>query len=127
MLRKAPINILCNDEAFIEAKFMTEYYQFLLFRRDRNKIGGGKMVSIRKELLAKRLEDFKTKSTETFCKEQLIFKRNWWIIFTHRPPQHDKKVFFCETGLSDCHKMAFTIFRPTFIRLPAKIVIIRYR
>ena len=159
------------------------------------------MVFIRKELLAKRLENFENKSTETICIELLISKRKWCIIFTYRPPKYDKKVFFqeiskiisqainkydnilvagdlnidvsgskglidnhfselidtfnltnlvktpacfrttrgtlldvlltnepnslqktgvCETGLSDCHKLVFTIFRSTFIRLSPK-------
>ena len=38
----------------------------------RNKKGGEKMVFTRKELLAERLEDFETKSTETICIELLI-------------------------------------------------------
>ena len=32
---------------------------------------------------------------------------------------------FCETGLIDCHKIIFTIFRSTFIRLLPKII--KYR
>ena len=48
------------------------------------------MVFIRKELLAKRLEDFETKSTETICIELVISKRKWYIIFTYRPPKYDK-------------------------------------
>ena len=210
ILHKAPINIICIDEtkldeAFPDAQFMIENYQFPLLR-DRNNKGGGKMVFIRKELLAKRLEDFEIKSTETICIELLISKKKWCIIFTYRPPKYDKKVFFqelsktisqainkyenilvagdlnidvsgstglneihfseltdtfnltnlvktstcfkttrgtlldvlltnkpnslrktgiCGTRLSDCHKMVFTIFRSTFIRLPPKIV--KYR
>ena len=158
------------------------------------------MVFIRKELLAKRLENFENKSTETIYIELLISKRKWCIIFTYRPPKYDR-VFFqeiwktisqaknkydnilvagdlnidvsgskglidnhfselidtfnltnlvktpacfrttrgtlldvlltnepnslqktgvCETGLSDCHKLVFTIFRSTFIRLSPK-------
>ena len=54
------------------------------------------MVFVRKELLAKRLENFGTKSTETICIEFLISKRKRCIIFTYRPPKYDKKVFFEE-------------------------------
>ena len=62
-----------------------------------NSKGGGKTVFIRKKLLAKRLEDFETKSTETICIEPLISKKKWCIIFTYnRPPKYDKKVFFQE-------------------------------
>ena len=54
------------------------------------------MVFTRKELLAERLEDFETKSTETICIELLISQRKWRIIFTYRQPKYDKKVFFQE-------------------------------
>ena len=54
------------------------------------------MAFIRKELLAKRLENFENKSTETFCIKCLISKRKSSIIFTYRPPKNDKKVFFQE-------------------------------
>ena len=54
---------------------MIKKYQFSHFRRDRNKKRGGKMVFIRKEFLAKRLEDFETKSTETICIELLISQK----------------------------------------------------
>ena len=183
------------DETFPDAQFMIENYQFPPLKRDRNKKGIGKMVFIMKELLAKRLEDFETKSTETICIELLISKRKWCIIFTYRPPKYNvffqelsktvsqainkyhilvagdlnidvygsiglngnhlselvdtynltnlvktptcfkttrgtllvvlltnkpnslQKTGVCETGLSDCHNMVFTIFRSTFIRL----------
>ena len=36
-----------------------------------------------------------------------------------------QKTFVCETGLSDCHKVAAKIFRSTFIKLPPKVV--KYR
>ena len=101
ILHKAPIDILCIDqtkldETFPDAQFILENYQFPPFRRDRNKKGGPKMVFIRKQLLAKRLEDFETKSAETICIEILISKRNWCIIFTYRPPKYEMKVFFQE-------------------------------
>ena len=211
-LHKAPIDMLCIDETkldetFPDAQFLIENYQFPPLEETKIKKGGGKMVFIRKELLAKRLEDFETKSTETICIELLISKRNWCIIFTYRPPKYDKKVFFqelsktisqairkydsilvagdlnidvsgskglndnhfseltdtfnlanlvktstcfkttrgilldalltntpnslqktsvCKTRLSDCHKMVFTIFRSTLIRLSPKIIKYKY-
>ena len=54
------------------------------------------MVFIGKELLAKRLEDFKIKPTETICIELLISERKWCIRFTYRLPKYNKKVFFQE-------------------------------
>ena len=101
ILHKALIDILCIDETkldetFPDAQFIIENYQFTPFRRDRNNKGDGKMVFIRKELLAKRLEDFETKSTETILIELLISKKRWCNIFIYRPPKYDKKVSFQE-------------------------------
>ena len=53
---------------------------------------GCEVVFIRKVLPAKRLKDFETKSTETICKELLISKGKWCIMFTYRPPKYGKKV-----------------------------------
>ena len=66
------------------------------FRTDRNKKGGRKMHFIGKELLAKRLEDFETKSTETICIELLMYKKKWCVIFTYRLSKCNKKVLFQE-------------------------------
>ena len=49
-----------------------------------------KMVFIRKESLAKRLENFETKLTETICIEFLTFTRKWCIIFINRSPNQKK-------------------------------------
>ena len=81
---------------FPDAQFMIENHQFSPFRRDKNKKGGGKMVFIRKELLAKSLENFENKSTETISIELLISKRKWCIIFNYRTPKYDQKFFFQE-------------------------------
>ena len=43
------------------------------------------------------------------------------VLLTNKP-NYLQKTGVCETGLSDCHKMVFTIFRSTFIRLPRKII-----
>ena len=40
-------------------------------------------------------------------------------------PNSLQKTGVCETGLSDCHKMVFPIFRSTSVRLPPKII--KYR
>ena len=40
-------------------------------------------------------------------------------------PDSLQKTDVCEMGLSDCHKMLFTIFRSTFIRLSQKTI--KYR
>ena len=55
------------------------------------------MFFIRKELLAKRLEDFETKSWTIYI-ELLIPNRKLCIIFIYREPKYDKKVFFQESS-----------------------------
>ena len=54
------------------------------------------MVFIRKEFLAKRLENFEPKSAKTICIELLISKRKWCIIFTYRLTKYDKKALLQE-------------------------------
>ena len=100
-MRKAPIDILCIDEtklndSFSDAQFLIENYHFPPFRKDRNNNGGGKMVFIRKELIAKQIQHFQINSTETIWIELIISKKKWCIIFTYRPPIFDKGSFFHE-------------------------------
>ena len=42
------------------------------------------------------------------------------VLLTNKPNSLQKIGVF-KTGLCDCHKMVFTIFRSTFIRFPQKI------
>ena len=74
------------------------------------------MVSIRKELLAKWLENFKTKSAETICIELLISKRKWCIIFIYRSLKYDKKVSFHRPlnfhGFTVCHTVSLPFSQP---------------
>ena len=46
------------------------------------------------------------------------------VLLTNKPNSFQKRVV-CETGLCDCHKMLFTIFRSTFIRVFEKIITYR--
>ena len=46
------------------------------------------------------------------------------VLLTKKPIS-SQKTSVCKTGLSDCHKMIFEIFRSIFIRLPPKII--KYR
>ena len=54
------------------------------------------MVFIRKEFLAKRLENFEPKSAKTICIELIISKRKRCIIFTYRLTKYDKKALLQE-------------------------------
>ena len=79
ILVKAPIDILCTgetklDDSFPDAQFI-ENYHFPPFRKDRNSNCGGKMVFIRKELIAKQIKHFQINSTETICIELIISKK----------------------------------------------------
>ena len=103
---KSSIDILCVDETKLDAsypnvQFHIEGYQFPPFRRDRNKHGGGKMVFVRNNIIAQRLESLQGKESETICIEVTISKKSWCITFADRPPQNDNKVmFFNELNLS---------------------------
>ena len=103
---KSSIDILCVDETKLDAsypnvQFHIEGYQFPPFRRDRNKHGGGKMVFVRNNIIAQRLESLQEKESETICIEVTISKKSWCITFADRPPQNDNKVmFFNELNLS---------------------------
>ena len=103
---KSSIDILCVDETKLDAsyqnaQFHIEGYQFPPFRRDRNKHGGGKMVFVRNDIIAKRLESLEGKESETICIEFTISKKKWCTTFAYRPPKNDNKViFFNELNLS---------------------------
>ena len=78
--KESPIDILCVDETKIDPsypdpQFQINDYQFLLFRRDRNKYGGGKIVFIRQGLITRRLPKFETKVSETICVALSISKK----------------------------------------------------
>ena len=49
------------DSSYPDAQFQISDYQFPPFRRNRNKNGGGKTVSIRQGLITRRLAKFETK------------------------------------------------------------------
>ena len=67
---ESPIDILCDNETKIDSsypdsQFQINDYQFPLFKRDRNKYGGSKIVFIRQGLITRRLTKFETKVSET--------------------------------------------------------------
>ena len=53
------------DAFYANAQFHNEGYQFPLFRKDRSKHGGGKMVCVRNGIIAKRLESLEVKVSQT--------------------------------------------------------------
>ena len=54
-------------------------------------------------------------------KSTIYFETSRGNLFTNKPNSL-QKTGICETELSDCHKMVFTIFRSTFVRLLPKII-----
>ena len=84
--KESPIDIPYVDKTKIDSsypddQFQISDYQFLLFRRDRNKYGGGKIVFIRQDLITRRLPKFETKVPETMRVELTISKKKWCILF----------------------------------------------
>ena len=58
--KEPPIDILCVDEvkidsSYLDVQFQINDYQFLPFRRDRNKYKGGKIAFITQGLITRRL------------------------------------------------------------------------
>ena len=58
--KEPPIDILCVDEvkidsSYLDVQFQINDYQFLPFRRDRNKYKGGKITFITQGLITRRL------------------------------------------------------------------------
>ena len=58
--KEPPIDILCVDEvkidsSYLDVQFHINDYQFLPFRRDRNKYKGGKIAFITQGLITRRL------------------------------------------------------------------------
>ena len=104
--RKAPIELLCTDEtkfdvSFPDAQFHIAVYQYPLFRRDRDKNGGGKMIFIREGLIAKRFYSHEDITSETTCLEVTISKKKWSIALVYRPPySSNKDSFFKELNKS---------------------------
>ena len=69
--------------------------RFLPLWRDRNLLGGGKIVYMRDEIIAKRLAVYETQNIESICVEITIEKRKWGILFAYRPRNNNTlKLFF---------------------------------
>ena len=99
---KAPVDILCIDEtkidpSFPDSQFHIDGYQFPPFRKDRDKNGGGKIVYVKNDLIAKRIDSFEGKNGEFICLEITISKKKWCVVFAYRPPRNiNKNLFFKE-------------------------------
>ena len=81
---KAPVDILCIDEtkidpSFPDSQFHIDGYQFPPFRKDRDKNGGGKIVYVKNDLIAKRIDSFEGENGEFICLEIKISKKKIYI------------------------------------------------
>ena len=77
---KTQMHVLCTDEtkfdeSFPDPQFHIEGYQYPAFRKDCNKSGGGKIVYVKEELIAKRILEYENANIETICIEITISKR----------------------------------------------------
>ena len=89
---------------FPDAQFHTESYQYLQFRRDRDKNGGGKVIFVRYGLIAKILYAHEDNTSETICLEVTTFKKKLCITFAYRPRYNSNKdSFFKELHKSLCN------------------------
>ena len=104
--RKTQIHVLCIDEtklneSFRDAQFHIEGYQYPGFRKDRNKNGSEKIVSVKEGHIAKRILEYENINIETICIETIISKRKWCLTFAYRPPyKNNKATFFMELNKS---------------------------
>ena len=81
IISTSKIDILSIDEtkldiSFPGSQFRIDGYQFSLFRKDRDSKGGGKLVFVREDIVAKRLSHCESPSIESVCIELTISKRN---------------------------------------------------
>ena len=86
VIAKAPLDAFCIDEtklgdSFPNSQFMLENFKFPPSPRDRNSKGGGKLVYIKQGIIAKRLDNLKTKFSETICIE--LFPRKNGVLYLH--------------------------------------------
>ena len=99
LVAKTSIDIFCVDEtkldcSFPDHQFKIEGYQFPLFKRDRKKNGGGKIVFCRDHLIIKRLTNFETETVETICIDLNLNNKKWFIMFAYIGHQILIKVCF---------------------------------
>ena len=76
---QALIDFICVDEtkldsSYPDSQFYIDGYQFPLFRIDRNKYRGGKIVYVREGFIAKKLVNLEGNISETICIEVTISK-----------------------------------------------------
>ena len=95
------------DESFPSAQFHTDSY--FLFRRDRNKHGGGLAAFVKSGLLPKCINELESDKIEILAVEINIDERKWIILNVYKCPESNVDNFMEETGkipdktFSKCH------------------------
>ena len=103
---KCPFDMVCIDEtkidpSFPNGQFHIDGYQFPPFRVDRNKKCKGKIVFVREVIIAKRMNELESKTSEIICIELTFSKKKWLVVFANRPPRNtNKHTFFDELSIS---------------------------
>ena len=101
---------MCLDETKLEdcypnLHFKIDGFQYPLFRRYRNRHRGGKRVCKKEGIFNKRLSNYESKTSETFCFEVKISKKIGCILFAYRPPQNFNQTLFFEEIANSLNKM----------------------
>ena len=86
---------------FPDAQFQIHGPQFPPPREDRDKHGGGLMVFIKNDTIAKRLTELESEYLECVCVELKISKKKWIIFVVYLPPEYGNlSEFFWKTQSS---------------------------
>ena len=83
------------DKSFPNAQFNLDGYK-IRARQDRYKYGGGLIVFVRREIICKRISDFKLSFSKCTCSELTISKSRWLCFSIYRPPDLDNLLIFFE-------------------------------
>ena len=79
-----------------DSHFKIDGYQFPLFGKNQDSKGGGKIVSVREGIVAKRLYHYESQSIKSNCIELINSKRKWCVLFEYCPPNFNKGESFKE-------------------------------
>ena len=91
------------EPPFRDSRIHIDGYQFLPYRKDRNKSRGGKIVYVKNGTISKRLENLEGIYGEFTCLELTISKKKWCVMFSYRPLNNNNKFsFFSKLSNNRC-------------------------
>ena len=97
IIEKAPLDVFCVDETKLDDSFPNSRF-ILEISYSRPSVGietqkgGGKLVNVKQEIIAKKLENLETKFSEATCTE--LFPRKNSVLYLHISPQNKTKLYF---------------------------------